>query len=77
MNFKILSIIVCSLLLQGCFYQTINHWDIERAAYFCNGIEAVVEITARFDGEEHVTCHNGDATYLIKVKIGEENNNEH
>lgn len=44
------------LFLNGCFYQTVTQWDIERAVVLCGKFENVVEITASFEGTERVTC---------------------
>lgn len=53
------------LLLSGCFYQTVNSYDIELAAKQCKGLENVIEIQSIFDGAERVQCKpNNFATIL-------------
>lgn len=49
-------IVAICLLLNGCFYQSVNMWDIERAITLCGNLDNVVEITASFDGNERVIC---------------------
>lgn len=49
-------IVLSCLLLNGCFYQSVNKWDIERAITLCGNINNIVEIHASFDGAERVTC---------------------
>lgn len=49
-------IVLICLVLNGCFYQTVNQWDIERAIKFCGGLENVVLITSAFEGTEQATC---------------------
>jgi hypothetical protein len=61
--------LVCATILplQGCFYQTVSAWDIERASKKCNGIENVVEISADFLGGEGVQCRDGTKKGLSSV----------
>lgn len=49
-------IVLICLILNGCFYQTVSQWDIERATTKCGGSENVVAIIADFTGSEYVTC---------------------
>lgn len=49
-------IILSCLFLNGCFYQTVSQWDIERAITYCGGLENVAEIMASFEGTERATC---------------------
>lgn len=58
-------IVLICLVLNGCFYQTVNQWDIERAIMRCGKIENVVEIEALFEGSERVTCKPENKTSLI------------
>lgn len=58
-------IIILSLFLTGCFYQTVNSNDIEVATEICAAEKAkIVEITSTFLGVEGVTCSNRKK-YLI------------
>lgn len=47
-----------ALMLSGC-YQTVNKYDMDRAAKHCGGTEHVVEINLHFQGSETVLCSNG------------------
>jgi hypothetical protein len=72
MKLKLLPIVACTLLLQGCFYQTVNQWDLQRATYFCGSVEAVVEVQSTFLGDEFITCINGNRVEASEVKIVED-----
>jgi len=73
MKLKLLPIVACTLLLQGCFWQTVNQWDLQRATYFCGSVEAVAEVTVTFAGGETVTCIDGKKARLdYDVKISED-----
>ena len=60
-------VLVMCLSLTGCFYQTVNQFDIERASKVCGGIEKVVNISADVYGDESVLCKNGIKHDLLKV----------
>jgi hypothetical protein len=60
---KILFSLLIALTLSGC-YQTTNLRDIKDASAICGGLDAVVEISANWVGNETVTCSNR-ATYWI------------
>lgn len=49
-------IVLTCLVLNGCFYQTVSQWDIERAVKFCGKLENVVSILSSFEGTERATC---------------------
>ena len=65
---KSLVFIMC-LSLTGCFYQTVNQFDIERASKACGGVEKVVDISADFFGDEFVLCKNGKKYNLRFVGV--------
>ena len=65
---KSLVFVMC-FALTGCFYQTVNQFDIERASKVCGGIEKVVYINADFFGDEFVLCKNGIRHDLRKVGV--------
>lgn len=67
---NILLIITTSFLLSGCFWQTANNIDLKKAAYFCGGLDKVVEVTISVDGTESVLCLDGNKAWLSDVKIG-------
>ena len=53
--------------MTGCFYQTVNQFDIERASKVCGGVEKIVEISSSFVGDEVALCKNGENNSLQKV----------
>lgn len=71
---KYLIVILTSLTLSGCFWQTANNVDLQKAVYFCEGLENVDHILINANGDEEVTCIDGSTSYLYKVKIPKENN---
>jgi hypothetical protein len=66
---KLLIILLTTTLLSGCFWQTANHSDLQKAAYFCKGIENVQEIEIKANGNEYVICLNGSKSSLNRVHI--------
>jgi len=66
---KLLIILITSTLLSGCFWQTANHSDLQKAAYFCKGIENVESIQINSNGDEKVLCLDGTRSYIHKVAI--------
>lgn len=61
---SILTVLLVALLLTGCFYQTVNQFDIQRASKACGGVEKIVGISAAFDGQEKVLCMNAEQFIL-------------
>ena len=57
------------LLLTGCFYQTVNRFDIQRASKICGGVEKIVQISAAFDGQEKVLCLSAEQFTLEEVGV--------
>jgi len=57
-------ILISCLSLTGCFYQTVDQFDIQRASKACGGVEKVVRISAAFDGQEKVLCINAEQFHL-------------
>lgn len=56
---NIASVILVALSLSGCFYQTVNQYDIQRAITICGSLDKVVEISAHHTGIESVLCMSG------------------
>lgn len=54
---------VC-LSLQGCIWQTVNQFDIEKAAKICGSLEDIVAIASFFGGDERVLCTD-NKTYRL------------
>lgn len=53
-------ILLGCLFLNGCFYQSVNSWDIEKAIAKCGSLEKIVEIHAFFEGYESVICKSNN-----------------
>ena len=63
---KIVLLFVSVVSLSGCFYQTTDSFDINRAYTVC-GKENIVEINSDFLGNESVLCRNGKKQTLLGV----------
>ena len=61
--------LLSALLLTGCFYQTVNQFDIQRASKVCGGVEKIVQISAAFNGQEKVLCLNAEQFFLKGVGV--------
>ena len=61
-SIKLALVLGFCLSLQGCFYQVVNNFDIERASKICGSVGDIVSIAAFFDGKEQVLCKN-NTTY--------------
>lgn len=57
-SIKLAFVLGFCLSLQGCFYQVVDNFDIERASKICGSMGDVVSIAAFFDGQEQVICKN-------------------
>lgn len=60
-------ILISCLSLTGCFYQTVDQFDIQRAKNLCGGIDKIVEIESTFGGKESALCVNGKYSTLLGV----------
>lgn len=69
---KLFSIIACSLLMNGCMWQTANNTDLRKAEYFCSGVENIAEIEIRFNGHEVLRCIDGRVALVSEINIKEE-----
>lgn len=61
---KLIIILIC-LFLNGCFYQTVSQWDIERVITRCGKLENIVAIGASFEGTERVICKPDNKLSII------------
>lgn len=60
------------VFLSGCVYQTVDSYDIYRAAIICNGADNIVKISAYALGLEDVECKNGTVISLTRFNQGKE-----
>ena len=63
---KLIVIMILPVMLTGCFFQTVNQYDIVAAIKACGGIEKVAEISVWGLGREVVTCTDNKKTFLHK-----------
>jgi len=68
---KLLIILLTSTMLSGCFWQSANHSDLQKAAYFCKGIESIEYLEVHSNGNEKVRCLDGSQEYLNNIFIGD------
>lgn len=53
-----------ALALSGCFYQSVDSYDIRRATEVCKSVENIHKIRSHFTGSETVTCFDGGYSSL-------------
>ena len=63
----IIAIIAC-VSLSGCFYQTVNQYDINRAIALCGSVANIHQIYAYSLGSEDATCYSGEQGGLGGIK---------
>ena len=63
----IIAIIAC-VSLSGCFYQTVNQYDINRAIALCGSVANIHQIGAYHLGRVDTTCYSGEQDSLDGIK---------
>ena len=63
----IIAIIAC-VSLSGCFYQTVNQYDISRAIALCGSVANIHQIDSYFLGRVDATCYSGEQAGLGGIK---------
>ena len=68
MKTKIVLILASSLMLSGCFYQTIDQYDIHRAIALCGSVANIHQIDSYSLGGGNATCYSGEQASLGGIK---------
>ena len=55
---KILSVLIMTLTLTGCFYQSVDYKDIKLATLYCEDKGGVREIREHATGITKIACHS-------------------
>ena len=63
----IIAIIAC-VSLSGCFYQTVNQYDINRAIALCGSVANIHQIDSYYLGRVDATCYSGEQASLGGIK---------
>jgi hypothetical protein len=63
----IIAIIAC-VSLSGCFYQTVNQYDINRAIALCGSVANIHQIDSYYLGRVDATCYSGEQVSLDGIK---------
>ena len=63
----IIAIIAC-VSLSGCFYQTVNQYDINRAIALCGSVANIHQIDSYSLGRVDATCYSGEQVSLDGIK---------
>jgi uncharacterized membrane protein YjjB (DUF3815 family) len=63
----IIAIIAC-VSLSGCFYQTVNQYDINRAIALCGSVANIHQIDSYSLGRVGATCYSGEQVSLGGIK---------
>ncbi len=66
---KYLVVLMCSVMMTGCFYQSVNISDLKKAISYCKGAENVMHINAWSVGSEIVYCTDGTSRNTNKIKL--------
>lgn len=61
---KTIAIILVAFSLSGCFWQSVNQYDLKDAIKICGSVENIAFINSGFGGDETVTCNNSIKIYL-------------
>ena len=64
-------VFIPTILLSGCFYQSVDQFDIQRAIVYCGGVEKVVSIDSDALGVEHAKCIKKPMRSLTGVTLDE------
>ena len=64
---KLAALVLVTLSLSGCFYQSVNQYDIQRAITICGSLEKIVEINSHHSGVETVLCSTGSERNLTRA----------
>jgi len=65
---KTIAIILVAFSLSGCFYQSVNQYDLQAAIKACGAMENIAHISAGFGGRERVTCYDSKKIFLHEGK---------
>ena len=69
---KIFLGLIIILIMQGCYYQSINSNEIRKAIEFCEEHKGVLEIRERWSGYTMFICNDGSKTFEYElIKTGE------
>lgn len=49
-------VFIPAILLSGCFYQSVDQYDIQRAIAYCGSIDKIVSIDSDVTGGEAAKC---------------------
>ena len=63
----IIAIIAC-VSLSGCFYQTVNQYDINRAIALCGSVANIHQIDSYYLGRVDATCYSGEQDSLGGIR---------
>lgn len=67
-RFMISAVLVSTLALQGCLYQSVSAHEVEIAEMICDSKNySVVHISEFFNGDSQVRCSD-DKIYAIKME---------
>ncbi|CAH9013565.1 hypothetical protein VP501E541_P0104 [Vibrio phage 501E54-1] len=66
---KFLVVLVCSVMMTGCFYQSVNISDLNKAASYCNGLDNIMKIDAWSTGYERIFCMDGSSKRTSEIKL--------
>ncbi len=66
---KYLVVFMCSVMMTGCLYQSVNISDLKKAISYCGSVEKVMNINVHFEGSESITCTNGVSEKTVNITL--------
>ena len=66
---KYLVVFMCSVMMTGCLYQSVNISDLKKAISYCGSVEKVMYIDVYFGGRESITCTNGVSEKTVNITL--------
>ncbi len=66
---KYLVVFMCSVMMTGCFYQSVNISDLNKAVHYCNGLDNIMQIDSWITGGERIFCIDGSSKGTNDIKL--------
>ncbi len=66
---KYLVVFMCSLMMTGCLYQSVDISDLKKAIAYCGSVEKVMSVDVYFAGSENNTCTNGVSEKTLNITL--------
>ena len=68
---KILILLVTSITLSGCLYQSVDKVELEKGLRYCEGKGGLRNIDEWFDSDTKIECVDGTKIFERNLKLGD------